>query len=121
LDHLRQYWVSEIECIRKGVNRLDGYETTISPHYLHDRYSNDQYPDRIYDELDIVWAISQGQIVEGYDSGQKGRNPQPERTIVGPSMKGDWAVVIVLLKSDKNFIIKTVFPADRERYAKYIP
>lgn len=121
MDHMQKYWSEELENIRKGINQLDGYETTISLHYLRDRYRNDDYADRIYDELDIVWAISNGQIVEGFDVGDKGRNPEPERTIVGPSMKGDQIVVISLMKTDKRFIIKTVFPVGTNpRYTKYL-
>lgn len=121
MDHMQKYWTEELEWIRKGVNKIDGFITTISPHYMRDRYGNNDYPDRVFDELDILWAIAHGQIVEGYDSGTKGRNPEPERTIVGPAMSGEWAVVIVLMRSGKQFIVKTVFPADRERYTKYIP
>lgn len=121
MDHMKKYWPKELECIRKGVNHLDGYVTTISPHYMQDRYHNPDYPDRVFDELDIVWAIANGEIVEGYDSGERGRNPEPERTIIGPSISGQWAVVIILMKTGNQFIVKTVFPVDRERYSKYIP
>ncbi|MFX3639849.1 MAG: DUF4258 domain-containing protein [Candidatus Pristimantibacillus sp.] len=121
MDHLKKYWSDELSCIRKGVNKLDGYETTISMHYLRDRFENPDYPDRVFDELDIVWAIVNGQIVEGFDSGDKGKNAEPERTIVGPSMSGDWTVVIVLMKTSKRFIVKTVFPVGSSpRYTKYI-
>lgn len=51
MDHMKNRCAEEIECIRKGVNRIDGYSTTISPHYLNDRLKNDEYPDRIFDEL----------------------------------------------------------------------
>ncbi|MGV2967269.1 DUF4258 domain-containing protein [Paenibacillus sp. AGC30] len=122
MDHMQNYWLDEMERILKGVNKQDGYITTISRHYINDRLHNENYPDRVFDELDIVWAIAHGQIVEGFDSGDKGRNPEPERTIVGPAMSGDWIVAIVLLKTDKRFIVKTVFPVnDNPRYTKYIP
>ncbi|WP_336788365.1 DUF4258 domain-containing protein [Paenibacillus sp. MMO-177] len=121
MDHLKAYWPQEIECIRKGVNRQDGYLTLISPHYINDRLQNKDYPDRVFDELDIFWAISHGHIVEGYDSGDRGRNPEAERTIIGPAVSGNYCVVIVLIKTATRFIIKTVFPADRERYIKHIP
>lgn len=120
MDHMKKYWPDELEWIRKGVNKLDGYLTTISPHYMNDRYGNDAYPDRVFDELDIVWAIANGQIVEGFDCGDKGRNSEPERTIVGPAMSGNFAVVIVLMKTPKRFIVKTVFPANGPRYTKYL-
>ncbi|GKS12797.1 hypothetical protein YDYSY3_37970 [Paenibacillus chitinolyticus] len=122
MDHMEKYWSEELERIRKGVNQIDGYTTTISPHYLRDRLGNDAYPDRVFDELDIVWAIAHGKIVEGFDSGEKGRNPEPERTILGPALSGEWTVVIVLMKTDKQFIVKTVFPVKGSpRYSKYIP
>ncbi|OME78620.1 hypothetical protein BK120_23055 [Paenibacillus sp. FSL A5-0031] len=128
MDHMKKYWSHELDCIRKGVNRQDGYQTTISPHYINDRFNNDSYADRVFSELDILWAISKGRIVEGYDSGEngrngsnKGRNPEPERTIVGPAVSGDYCVVIVLMKTGTRFIVKTVFPADRDRYTKHIP
>ncbi len=121
MDHLRKYWPEELECIRKGVNRLEGYSTTISPHYINDRLHSRDYPDRVFDELDIVWAIANGEIVEGYDFGEKGRNQDPERVIIGPSISGTWCVVIILLKTEKQFIVKTVFPVDRARYKKYLP
>jgi hypothetical protein len=35
MDHMKKYWPIELECIRKGVNHLDGYVTTISPHYMN--------------------------------------------------------------------------------------
>jgi hypothetical protein len=121
MDHMQKYWSKELECIRKGVNKLDGYITTISTHYMRDRYENNAYSDRVFDELDIVWAIANGHIVEGFDSGDKGRNPEPERTIIGPAMSGDWAVVIVLMKTANRFIVKTVFPAkNNPRYSKHI-
>ncbi|MNO69243.1 hypothetical protein D3C76_600940 [compost metagenome] len=59
---MKKYWPIELECIRKGVNHLEGYVTTISPHYMQDRYHNLDYPDRVFDELDIVWAIANGEI-----------------------------------------------------------
>lgn len=117
---MKKYWQTEIECIRKGVNRLDGYMTTISSHYINDRLHNDAYPSRTFDELDILWAIANGRIVEGFDTGEKGRNPEPERTIVGPAISGEFCVVIVMLKTEMRFIVKTVFPVDNPRYAKYI-
>lgn len=118
---MKKYWSEELECIRKGVNQIDGYVTTISPHYMNDRLGNEDYPDRTFDELDIVWAIAHGDIVEGYDSGENGRNLEPERIIVGPAVSGNWAVIVCLLKSGKQFIVKTVFPADRKRFTKHIP
>lgn len=122
MDHMQKYWSEELECILKGVNKIDGYITTISQHYMRDRYGNDEYPDRVFDELDIFWAIAHGRIVEGFDSGDKGRNPEPERTIVGPAMSNDWIVVIVLMKTAKRFIIKTVYPVNgNPRYTKYLP
>lgn len=121
MDHRKEFWSKEMDCIRKGMERKDGYETTISKHYMLDRYGNDEYPDRVFDELDIFWAIAHGRIVEGFDRGEKGLNRDPERTIVGPAMSGDWAVAIVLIRNGKTFLIKTVFPADRERYTRYIP
>ncbi|QQZ64619.1 DUF4258 domain-containing protein (plasmid) [Paenibacillus sonchi] len=120
MDHMKKYWPEEIECIRKGVNRLNGYLTTISSHYINDRLHNDAYPNRTFDELDILWAIAQGKIVEGFDSGEKGRNPEPERTIVGPSISGEFCVVIVLMKTSKRFVVKTVFPLNNPRYEKYL-
>lgn len=118
---MKKHWAAELESIRKGVNHLDGYITTISPHYMRDRYLNSEFPDRVFDELDILWAIANGNIVEGFDTGEKGRNPDPERTIIGPAVSGNWAVVIVLMKTGKKFTVKTVFPVDRERYSKYVP
>ncbi len=122
MDHMQKFWLDEMERILKGVNKIDGYITTISPHYINDRLNNPDYPNRIYDELDIVWAIAHGKIVEGYDSGEKGRNPEPERTVMGPATSGDWIVIIVLMKTDKRFIVKTVYPVNNNpRYTKYIP
>ncbi len=122
MDHMQKFWLDEMERILKGVNKIDGYITTISPHYINDRLNNPAYPNRIYDELDIVWAIAHGKIVEGYDSGEKGRNPEPERTVMGPATSGDWIVIIVLMKTDKRFIVKTVYPVNNNpRYTKYIP
>lgn len=121
MDHMKNYWSHELECIRKGVNRQDGYYTTISPHYINDRYKNEKYADRVFDELDILWAIAHGQIVEGFDSGDKGRNPEPERTLVGPAVSGDYCVVVVLMKTSSRFIVKTVFPVNKNpRYTKYV-
>lgn len=121
MDHMQKFWLDEMERILKGVNKIDGYITTISPHYIHDRLNNPDYPNRIFDELDIVWAIAHGKIVEGFDSGEKGRNPEPERTVMGPATSGDWIVIIVLMKTDKRFIVKTVYPVNNNpRYMKYI-
>lgn len=127
MDHMKKYWPQELESIRKGINKQDGYETTISLHYINDRFHSDDYSDRVFNELDIFWAISHGEIVEGYDSGDngrhgsnKGRNPEPERIIVGPAVSGDYCVVVVLMKTGTRYIIKTVFPADRDRYTKHI-
>lgn len=119
---MKKYWSEELQCILKGVNKLDGFVTTISTHYIKDRYENDEFPDRVYDELDIVWAIANGKIIEGFDSGGKGRNPEPERTILGQAMSGDWIVLIVLMKTAKRFIVKTVFPVNTNpRYTKHLP
>lgn len=121
MDHMQKFWLDEMQRILKGVNKIDGYITTISPHYINDRLKNPDYPNRIYDELDIVWAIAHGKIVEGFDSGEKGRNPEPERTVMGPATSGDWIVIIVLMKTDKRFIVKTVYPVNNNpRYTKYI-
>jgi hypothetical protein len=70
----------------------------------------------------ICWAIINGRIVEGFDTGDKGRNPEPERTIMGPAVSGDSMVVIVLMKRENTFIVKTVFPVkNNPRYTKYLP
>ncbi|WP_217558866.1 hypothetical protein [Paenibacillus sp. GbtcB18] len=71
MDHMEKYWTEDLECIRKGVNKIGGYVTTISSHYLRDRLGNEAYPDRVFDEPDILWAITHRKIVEGYDSDEK--------------------------------------------------
>ncbi|MCC3378392.1 DUF4258 domain-containing protein [Paenibacillus farraposensis] len=121
MNHLKDMWEEEMVCIRKGIRQEDGYLTTISKHYLKDRLANPEYPDRVFNELDLFWAISNGFIVEGYDTGEHGNNSEPERIIIGPALSEDWCVVIVACKLDNHYVIKTVFPVDRKRYRKYLP
>lgn len=121
MDHMKSKWEEEMVWIQKGIRQQDGYLTTISKHYLTDRLANPDYPDRISNELDIYWAISNGFIVEGYDIGDNGNNSEPERIIIGPALSEDWCVLIIVLRLDNHFVIKTVFPVDRERYRQYVP
>ncbi|MFB5268185.1 DUF4258 domain-containing protein [Paenibacillus enshidis] len=120
MDHMKKDWGDELQWIQKGIHQVDGYITTISNHYLQHRLQNDEYEDRIFDELDICWAIMNGRIVEGYDIGERNGNKDPERILIGPSLKEPWIVLAVVLRLDRHFIIKTVFPVDRERYQRYL-
>lgn len=120
MDHMKKDWEDELQWIQKGIHQEDGYITTISNHYLQDRLHNENYADRVFDELDIFWAIMNGRIVEGYDIGGHHGNRDPERIIVGPSLKEPWIVIAVALRLNSHFIVKTVFPVDRARYMRYV-
>lgn len=110
--HMQEYWEWELPQIQACIRESD----VLSEHILK------RMQERNISVLDLAAALMNGQIIEGFDTGDypKYRNPDPIRNLKGYDTNGRELIIGVAIgffkETNKLFVKKltTVYYADHE-------